>query len=171
MAKKKNGFSTAKIFYLIAGVLGVVAICMIALTSMNVKGSVLGFTSTSEFTGIQTTFGYKSENGTEYLLFSFMNLLPYIFVLVATLIAVAKVFGKMDSGLMGFIALGLFVAGGVLFLLNTQFTVLSESYANAIKVANAFTTTVTKSLGTGAIVSACCSFGGALAILLPRFVK
>lgn len=168
MAKKKSGFSTAKIFYLVACVLGVAAICMIALTSMNVKGSVLGFTSTSEFTGIQTTFGYKSENGVEYLLFSFMNLLPYILVLVATLISVAKVFGKMDSGLMGFIALGLFVAGGVLFLLNTQFTVLSENYANAIKIAGSL---VTKSLGTGAIISACCSFGGALAILLPRFVK
>lgn len=170
MGKKKSGFTLAKVFYLVAGVLGVVAICMIALTSMNIKGSVFGLTGTTEYTGIQTTFGYKTDNA-EYLMFSFMNLLPYIFVLVAALISVAKVFGKMDSGLMGFIALGLFVAAGVLFLLNTQFTVLSDNYASAIKLANTLTTTVTKSLGTGAIISACCSFGGAVAILLPRFVK
>lgn len=164
MAKKKKGFSLAKIFYLIAGVLGVVAICMIALESVKVEVKGLSFIN-GEYTGIQTTFGYK-DGDTEMLSFSIMNLLPYIFVVVATLISVAKTLGKMDSGLMGFIALGLFVAAGVLFLLNTQFVVFADNIIGKIG-----SSALTKSLGTGAIISACCSFGGAVAILLPRFVK
>ena len=169
MGKRKK--SNLNLFNLLAIVFGVVALCMIALTALTVKGSVFGFTGETNYSGLNAVFGY--ENGdTKYLLFSILNLLPYLFILVSVVILVLQLFGKANGSVMSFVAFGLFVAGGVLFLFAPVFANFSEAYQQAIDLANGIVkNAVTKELGVGAIISACTSFAAGLCVVLPKFLK
>lgn len=170
MGKRKKSKSSLNLFNLAAIILGVVALCMIAVASLTVKGSVFGLSGETNYSGLKAVFGYK-DGDTTYLLFSFLNLLPYLFVLASVVILAMQMFGKANSSIMSFVVFGLFVASGVLFLFAPAFTNFSEGYQNAIDLANTLTKVVTKELGIGAIISACASFAAGLCVLLPKFIK
>jgi hypothetical protein len=175
MAKKnkKGGlFSLGNLLSLVAIAAGVVALCMIAMPSLTIEGKLATFGLAEDLTnysGLKVVFGAKTEKY-EYILFSFMNLLPYILVLVGLVVLALKVLGKM-GGLANIIAVVAFVAAGVLFLLVPNFTILSEGFEAAIKVANLLTEVVSLKLATGALISAVCSFVAGVCALVPVFVK
>lgn len=170
MAKKKSS-SSGKLMYLIAIVAGVASICMMFMSSMKINGSVFGLSGTTEYSGLKVVFGHATENVT-YLEFSFMNLLPYLLVVGAVVLCALKLLGVVKAGFMDFIALGLFVAGAVLFFLTPNFAVLADSFANAFKLANAVKKDmVTKTLGIGAILSGAFSAVGAVVILVKGLKK
>jgi len=174
MAKKKKGglFSLSNLLYLVALVASVVAIGLIVAPALEIEGKLatFGLSDSTSYSGMKVVFGAKTEKY-EYMLFSFMNLLPYILVLVAAIVLVLKVLGKLNSGIGNIIAVVALVAAGVLFLLVPNFTVLAESFAAAIDLANAFKEVVTLKVGIGAIMAAVCSFVAGVCTLVPMFVK
>lgn len=169
MSKKKNKSLLGKVIYALAIVAGIAAICMMFVTSLRIEGNLSFLRSTSEFTGAQTTFGYATENAT-YFQFSFMNLLPYVLVLVAVVLTALKLFGVLKSNLFDFLSLAMFVVAGVFFFLTVNFAVMSEGLSNAINVANRLTTVVTTHLGVGAIVAGVLSLVSAFMLLIKAFV-
>lgn len=169
MAKKKSKSVNGNLLYLLAAVLGVVAVCMIFVTAFVVKDSGTGAMDAT-YTGLQTVFGYASDD-VEYLLFSFMNLLPYVLVLAGVVLTALKFFGIVKSSLMDWVSAGLFVAGGVLFFFTANFTVLTEDYTNLIKVANVIKTYVTTGLGAGPIVAGICSILSGATVAVKNLMK
>ncbi len=167
MAKKKS--SVAPILALLAVVCGVVAICMCFVTSVN----VVGYTSTNyPYTGLQATFGYTAENSSiSELAFSFMNLLPYILVIVAVVIAVLSLVGVSRSRLVKFIACGLFVVSGILFFCEGSFTVLGDLFNNTgTSIVGSLTgAEINVNITTGAIVAGITSIVGGALMLLNTF--
>lgn len=168
MAKKKN--SVSKYTSLLAILLAIASACMIFCTAIVYK--VSDSADPINFTGMQVTFGYTStknilegitsaikiEGSINYFAFSFMNLLPYILLLVGIVFAVLKVVGgKNNSKMFSFVAAACFIAGGVLMFCVVPFSALGT---NEI-LGKAFSTLDKQymSLGVGAIV------GGVLGIL------
>lgn len=164
MAKKKN--SVSKYTSLLAILLAIASACMIFCTAIVYK--VSDSANPVNFTGMQVTFGYTAnalegitssiKADINYFAFSFMNLLPYILLLVGIAFAVLKVVGgKNNSKMISFVAAACFIAGGVLMFCVVPFSVLgtNEILGKAIPTLNK----QYMSLGIGAIV------GGVLGIL------
>ena len=164
MAKKKN--SVSKYTSLLAILLAIASACMIFCTAIVYK--VSDSANPVNFTGMQVTFGYTAnalegitssiKADINYFAFSFMNLLPYILLLVGIVFAVLKVVGdKNNSKMISFVAAACFIAGGVLMFCVVPFSVLgtNEILGKAIPTINK----QYMSLGIGAIV------GGVLGIL------
>ena len=164
MAKKKN--SVSKYTSLLAILLAIASACMIFCTAIVYK--VSDSANPVNFTGMQVTFGYTAnalegitssiKADINYFAFSFMNLLPYILLLVGIVFAVLKVVGgKNNSKMISFAAAACFIAGGVLMFCVVPFSVLgtNEILGKAIPTLNK----QYMSLGIGAIV------GGVLGIL------
>ena len=168
MAKKKDS-SLGKLLYLGSIVAGVVAIAMIFLTSMKIEGSVFGLSGTTEYSGINVVFGYSTDNA-EYIKFSFLNLLPYLFVVGGVILVALKICGISKTKLFDLIAMVLFIAGGALFFFTPNFVVLAESFKNAITIANSIKTIVTMGLGIGAILSGVLSIGAGVIIAVKNFL-
>lgn len=167
MAKKKSSlFSLSNLLYIGALVLGVVAICMIMTTSLTIEGSVGSYKGTTGVSGIKVVFGAEDDG----FLFSFMNLVPYILLVAAVVLLVLKVLGKMNGGLANIVATVLFVVAGVMFLMVPNFVVLEETFKKLFDLALK-TELVKKVAGTGAIISAICSFVAGVCSLVPLFTK
>lgn len=163
MAKKKN--SVSKYTSLLAILLAIASACMIFCTAIVYK--VSDSTNPVNFTGMQVTFGYTAnalegitssiKADINYFAFSFMNLLPYILLLVGIVFAVLKVVGgKNNSKMFSFVAAACFIAGGVLMFCVVPFSVLGTN-----ELVQTFSVLKKQymSLGVGAIV------GGVLGIL------
>ena len=160
MAKKKK-FKLSGYCDFAAILFGVAAFCMMFLTCVKYTGV---FTGTTEFTGYQIAFGYSAKSGSvsvQMLAFSFMNLLPYILVLVGIFATALCAFGKRSSGLLGIIAFAAFVVAAVFFFLAANFVVLPES------------TLFSKenfSLAVGSILSGSFSIVAALCFVAKKFL-
>ena len=163
MAKKKN--SVSKYTSLLAILLAIASACMIFCTAIVYK--VSDSSNPVNFTGMQVTFGYTAnalegitssiKADINYFAFSFMNLLPYILLLVGIVFAVLKVVGgKNNSKMFSFVAAACFIAGGVLMFCVVPFSVLGTN-----ELVQTFSVLKKQymSLGVGAIV------GGVLGIL------
>ena len=134
MAKKKN--SVSKYTSLLAILLAIASACMIFCTAIVYK--VSDSANPVNFTGMQVTFGYTAnalegitssiKADINYFAFSFMNLLPYILLLVGIVFAVLKVVGgKNNSKMFSFVAAACFIAGGVLMFCVVPFSVLGTN--------------------------------------------
>lgn len=163
MAKKKN--SVSKYTSLLAILLAIASACMIFCTAIVYK--VSDSANPVNFTGMQVTFGYTAnalegitssiKADINYFAFSFMNLLPYILLLVGIVFAVLKVVGgKNNSKMISFVVAACFIAGGVLMFCVVPFSVLGTN-----ELVQTFSVLKKQymSLGVGAIV------GGVLGIL------
>ena len=171
MAKKKTNskksFSLNQIMSVVAIVLGVVALAMMFVTTVNVPATDLGVLGTVEYegyTGLNVAFGY-SENDVAILSFSFMALLPYVMVLAGIVLTALNTFGKKGSKLFDFVSIGAFIAAGVLFFLMPSFMVFADNLAGAILEA------IEWELAIGAIVSAICSVVAGVAVLVKALKK
>lgn len=169
MAKKKTKSLNNNILYLVAAVLGVVAVCMIFVAAFVVKDSGTGALSET-YTGLQAVFGYSTEKA-DYLAFSFMNLLPYVLVIAGVVIAVLRFFGVAKNNIMDWVSVALFVVGGILFFCTASFTILSEGYNDLIKAANVIKTYVTTGLGAGPIIAGICSILSGATVVAKNLMK
>ena len=168
MAKKKKNklFSLSNLLCIAALALGVVAVGMIAMATINIEGSVGSLKGTTGFTGIKVVFGSEKD----LTLFSFMNLIPYILLVVGVLLMALKVHGKMNNGLINIVAVALFVGAGVMFILAPNFTIFTDAFTVLLK-AGIKTGLVKKTLAMGGLVSAICSFAAGACSLVSMFVK
>lgn len=168
MAKKKSNVSP--LLAMLSIVCGVVSICMMFVKSIN----VVGYLNTSkEYTGMQATFGYTAENSkVSELAFSFMNLLPYILLVVAIVLVVLSILGVSKSKIVKFVACGLFVVSGILFFCEGSFTVLGDLFNNkATQIVGSITSAeITANLAVGAIVAGASSLVGGALMLLSTFM-
>lgn len=171
MAKKKSSskksVNLGQIMSIVAIVLGVVALAMMFVTTVNVPETDLGVFGTVEYegyTGLNIAFGY-SENDVEILTFSFMGLLPYLMVLAGVVLTALSSFGKKPSRLLDDIAGGLLVVAGVLFFMMPNFMVFADNI-----IAKGISGAEFKAVA-GAIVAAITSLIAGVAMLGKTFVK
>lgn len=128
MAKKKNKLNF-KFLYLVACVLGIVAVCMIFLQAVKIPDIKTGYGTVeieTGYTGLQVVFGNKVE-GVSELLFSFMALLPYLLMIGGVVLSALKITGKGKNGILDFVSIGLFVAAGVLMFITPSFVVFADT--------------------------------------------
>lgn len=161
MAKKKK-FKLSGYCDFVAMLFGVAAFCMMFLTCVKYTDSA----RVKEFTGYQIVFGYSEKligsSSVQWLVFSFMNLLPYILVLVGIFATALCAFGKRSSGLLGIIAFAAFVVAAVFFFLAANFVTLHE---DAI-----FISKENFSLAVGSILSGSFSIVAALCFVAKKFL-
>ncbi len=134
-------------------VLAVAAFVMLFLPAIGIKDT------DTTYTGMNVTFGYSvgSLVKVEYFGFSFMNLLTYIFVIAAAVLAVLKLFMK-DTKVLTLVISALLIVAGVFFFLTVSFS-----------SPNAGLTSLAKSLGgnlkDGLTLAIGSILGGVFAIL------
>ena len=162
MAKKKSGVSISKICLALGLLLGVAAICMMFVTSVEFKGLT--------YTGLQTAFGYTKETDvlvatakTEVFAFSFMNLLTYILALAGVVLCLLNMLAHKSSKLFAFVSAVAFIVSAVFFFLTPQFSimVLGKSVQGSVELA----------LGIGSILGGVFSGIAGLSTLASCFVK
>ncbi len=171
MAKKKTNskksFSLNQIMSVVAIVLGVVALAMMFVTTVNVPATDLGVLGTVEYegyTGLNVAFGY-SENDVAILSFSFMALLPYVMVLAGIVLTALNTFGKKSSRLFDDIAGGLLLVAGVMFFMMPNFMVFADNIAAKVVAELDFKIVI------GAIVAAVSSLVAGVAMFAKTFLK
>lgn len=163
MAKKKSGVSISKICLALGLLLGVAAICMMFVTSVEFKGLT--------YTGLQTAFGYTKETDvlvatakTEIFAFSFMNLLTYILALAGVVLCLLNMLAHKSSKLFAFVSAAAFIVSAVFFFLTPQFSipmVLGKSVQGSVELA----------LGIGSILGGVFSGIAGVSTLASCFVK
>ena len=157
---------------LLAALLGVVALVMLFVPAVVVSEDV-------SYNGLKVAFGYtQSEGGVitinlQHLKFSFMNLLPYILVLVGI---VACVMGYKGNKLATFVGFVCFVVAAVFFFLSVSFCVPNEGLEDLISgIGGLFgeeaSVKDSLTLGAGAIVAGVCSGVAALSIAASSVLK
>lgn len=160
MAKKKTNYMSY--LPLAAVLLGIVAIVMLFVPAVVASEDV-------SYTGLQVVFGYSEKTDifgsqlvTEMLSFSFMNLLPYILVLVGVVCCVLA-FMNPKNKLFAFVAFVCFVVAAVFFFLAVSFTIPAEGWE---ELAGALNTDIKAdwTLGAGAIVAGITSALSALVV-------
>lgn len=153
MAKKKKT-KVENLFYLVALVLCVVAVCMLFVDALKVD-VLLG---TATYTGAQITFGYATDYVT-YFSFSILNLIPYILVAVSAVIFVLKMAKMAKAKYWDLVTVAMLVIAAVLFFLAPSL-VVSDMYDG-----------FTKSLAIGSILSAVLSICAGVAITIKSLKK
>ncbi len=160
--KKKQVITLKNALYFVPIVLSIVAICMLFVTALSYNYTVpIAGEQNFGFTGVEAVFG--KEN---FLAFSFMNLLSYIFVLVAAIFAVLRLFGVLKSKLFDYVIVALFVVAAIFFFLNVQFVVWTESVKTVIN-----TFDVKFVLGAGPIVAGVLSLVSAASVAVASTRK
>lgn len=167
MAKRKSGLSFWLTIVSIA--CGVASICMMFLKSIKLTTveKITGLKTSSEYTGLQAVIGY-TENKVSALKFSFLNLLPYILLVIAIIISVLALFGMTKGKIVKFVVCGLFIVSGVLFFCESQFIVLGDLFKNEL-TGLLKTVELQRSLGLGAIIAGSCSLVGGVSMLISAF--
>lgn len=163
---KKISFN--KILYGIAVLLSVVAIFMIFAPALSI--SYTGHDNAT-YSGLQAVFGYSVTRGsgalsvtTNYLSFSFMNLLTYILLIVAIVLLVVKLCGKLNSKIVDYIIAVLLVVSGIFFFVTSNFAVLAGFY-------DATADAITRTLGAGAIVAGILALVSAIVVVVASVLK
>lgn len=171
MAKKKSsskkGFGLAKILYLVAAVLGVVAVVMLFVDNVKVPDTDLGILGTVEgtgYTGLQVAFG-SSEKDVEVLAFSFMALLPYLLVIGGVVLSALGAFAKKGSKILDYVSIALYVVAGVLFFIMPNFMVFADTLLGVAASKLEYVLT------TGAVVAAVCSLLSGATVLVKNLLK
>lgn len=166
MAKKKSSFNLGKILYLVAAVLGVVAIVMMFVDTVKLPDTDLGVLGTHEgegYSGLKVAFGYK-EDDVSIFKFSFMGLLPYLLTLAGVVLAVVSLM-KKGNKVLDIITVALFVVAGVLFFIMPNFIVFADNL-----IAKGFAE-FDYELAVGAIVAAICSIASGVVVLVKALLK
>lgn len=160
--------SLNKILYGIAVLLSVVAIFMIFAPALGI--SYTGHDNAT-YSGLQAVFGYSVTRGsgalsvtTNYLSFSFMNLLTYILLIVAIVLLVVKLCGKLNSKIVDYIIAVLLVVSGIFFFVTSNFAVLAGFY-------DATADAITRTLGAGAIVAGILALVSAIVVVVASVLK
>lgn len=110
-------------------VLAAVAFIMLFLPVIGIKDT------DTTYTGLNVAFGYSTKvilAEVKVLEFSFMNLLTYILVVAAAVLAVLKLFMK-DTKVLTLVIAALLIVAGVFFFLTVQFTNPNTNASNVIK--------------------------------------
>lgn len=169
MAKKKTNskksFSLNQIMSIVAIVLGVVALAMMFVVTVNVPATDLGVLGTVEYegyTGLNVAFGY-SENEVAILSFSFMALLPYVMVLAGIVLTALNTFGKKSRRLFDDLAGGLFLVAGVMFFMMPNFMVFADNIVAKVAAELEYKAVIGAIVaGVGAVVSGVAMFAKTL---------
>ena len=155
MSKKKVELKL--IFDVLAVVLSVVAVCMIFVKSVYVQGLL-----TAEYTGLEATFGcVNPDTELSFLNFSFMNLLPYILLVLAVVLVILSMCGIVKGKVAKYLACALLAVSGILFFCIGAFVVPGDFYV--VKV--------TTGLMVGAIVAGSCALVAAACEVLTLVLK
>ncbi len=157
MAKKKAKISKSQGIDFLAILLGIAAICMIFVASVNYTGKT-GFLDGS-IAGTEVVFGKENTLG-----FSFMALLPYVLTLCGVALLVLKFFGILD---LEFVAFAAFIVAAVFFFLTSSFVVVTNETLKAV-VDNGFGEF---GLAIGSILAGVFSALSGLSLLAKRFIK
>lgn len=169
MAKKKSskkGFGLGKILYLVAAVLGVVAIVMLFVDTVKVPDTkLLGKTIEGEgYSGLKVAFGFKEED-TAIFKFSFMGLLPYLLVLAGVVLTLVNAFAKKNNKILDYVSVAALVVAGVLFFVMPNFVVCADTILGKIAAE------IDYELAVGAIVAAVCSIASGAVVLVKTLLK
>ena len=171
MAKKKSSRKTVKskkcsinLWYCGVALLSLVALVMIFATSVKLNGALTG---TTGYTGLQTTFGYTDEFNLSMFSFSFMNLLTYLLVIAALVLATLKAFGCIKGKCADYVLICLFVVAGILFFLAPALSI-SKYAIDANKLVEG---SVRKTLGIGSILSAVLCLVSAFVVCAKMMMK
>lgn len=162
MAKKKSskkGLNLGKILYLVAAVLGVVAVVM--MFANVVEYELLN--KTVGFKGNEVVFGYTNELDVKTLEFSFMALLPYLLTIAGVVLTLVNAFAKKNNKILDFVSAAVLVVAGVLFFCMPNFMVFGK---NAIISKN-----IDYKLAVGAIVAAICAIASGAVVLVKTLLK
>ena len=165
MAKKKKS-NLGKVFYAVALVLGIVAVAMLFVTAVKTPDTtVLGATvKGNTVSGFQLAFGY-AEDEVARLGFSFMGLLPWLLTLAGTVVTLLNTLSKKGSALFDFVAVGTFIAAGVLFFLTPNFMIFADTIPGGILKAMDW------KLAVGSIVAAITSLLAGVVVLAKNLSK
>ena len=160
--KKTNKIQLNNLLNFVMAICFLVAIAMIFVPVVKVGDE--------SYNGLKVVFGYTAKTNlfgstsieTEIFKFSFLNLLTYVFVLVALVITCMHlVKGKKGNDMATCLTVLLALVAGVFFLLTRNFTVVSDSLKTTYEHLN---TTFAKEseLGAGSIVGAVVCFLGCI---------
>lgn len=169
MAKKKSskkGFGLGKILYLVAAVLGVVAIVMLFVDNVKIPDTkFLGETIEGEgYAGTKVAFGFKEEDIAIFK-FSFMGLLPYLLVVAGVVLTLVNAFAKKNNKILDYVAVVALVVAGVLFFIMPNFVVCSDTVLGKIAAE------IDYELAVGAIVAAICAIASGAVVLVKTLLK
>lgn len=169
MAKKKSSkksFNLGKILYLVAAVLGIVALVMMFVETVKVPDTDLGILGTVEhegYSGLKVAFGHK-EDDVAILKFSFMGLLPYLLVVAGVVITIVNMLAKKSNKILDFVSAVALVVAGVLFFIMPSFMVFADNIVAKVVAEADF------KIVTGAIVSAISSIAAGAVVLVKAIL-
>jgi hypothetical protein len=160
-ASKKCKFN---LWYCATALLALVAIVMAFTTCVKLNGVLTG---TTDYTGLQATFGYTDKYDNQMFAFSFVNLITYLLLLAGFVLVLLKAFGTTKSKTVDYVVIALFLVAAILFFLMPTLAV--SPYAdNANKI---LAGSVTRGLGVGAILSAILLLCSAFTLLVKTLLK
>lgn len=162
----KKFLTLGNILLCAAALLGIVSVFLMFAPGLTYSVDTGLGKMVSTFSGVQITFGYKEVIDVPYVgtveseafKFSFMNLLPYLLVIVGLVLAVLSIFFKCKY--IAPVAAVCFLLAGVFFFCAVPFTVLGEEGVTK----DAF------ALGAGTIVSGIFAIISAICCALKTFV-
>lgn len=169
MAKKKSskkGLNLGKILYLIAAILGVVAVVMMFVDTVKVPDTkLLGKTIEGEgYSGLKVAFGFE-EKDTAVFKFSFMGLLPYLLTIAGVVLTLVNAFAKKNNKILDFVSAAVLVVAGVLFFCMPNFVVCADTLLGKISAE------IDYELAVGAIVAAICAIASGAVVLVKTLLK
>ncbi|MBQ7579556.1 MAG: hypothetical protein IJT25_03405 [Clostridia bacterium] len=158
MTKKKQ---TINLYYCLAVVLSLVAICMIFVPNVKIVGTL---SDAVHYTGngISTVFGMK-DGSLSVFSFSVLSLLTYLLPLCALILMALKMAKVSKSNLLDIISIVLLVVSAVFFFIAPSFAI--SEYANTLG------SLASKKLAIGAILGGVFSALSAVILCLNLVLK
>ncbi len=167
---KKSKIKQNLLFNVVAILFALVSVCMIFT---NVCGIASDGNVGYILTGLQSTFGFsetKTLIGTVvYTGFSFLNLIPYLLLLVGIVLALLRVLKVLKSGAIDWAVAAMFVVSGVMFFLIPNFVVYGAGWATLVDLA--LKTGATKALLVGGYVGGISALLAGISVVAGKFAK